>query len=347
MALILLVEDDPTQRLANTAMLERDGHDVVAAPTAEEALSLAVRVRPDLLVCDVQLPGMSGVELVQLLKGNRELLSMPVLMLTSMDSRHDMRAGMSAGADDYLTKPASGTELRAAVTTLLNKRKRLREHDTHAVEKQMAAALTRQKEALAEQYEARLLHELNLRWEQPGRDTPPTQLAHAHLLLTDLFGALAGRGLADDALAQAVRQHFERSRDVLLLFHARYILPAGNQLLAVFDGDATLALRAAQGLRTGLPDATVALHAGPLTLMHVTDALHGGPASTLASGDTLLESEALLAHGRQSGWPLVASHDFLHALPPRSAGIGAGGALELPTRAGALMAAELLPAPAQ
>lgn len=341
MATILLVEDDPEQRRATARLLRMEAHEVIEAETAEVGLAMATRLRPDLMICDVQLPGMSGVQLLQLLRANREMLALPVLMLTAMGSRENVRTGMTLGADDYLTKPASWDELQAAVKALLAKRQRQRDHDLGTLRQHMQQELDRHKQALAEQFDARLMHEFSLRWDQ-ARTSDKTQqtLPAATLLLIDMFAAVNLPGLAQAEHLAAAREKFESARDTLLLFGAQWVLPCGNDLLGIFPDGPKMALRAAGGLRAQARTPLV-LHHGPATLLRLTDPMHGGDSWTLATGQTLHEAAHLLNHARAARWSMGASKAVLDLLPP---GLGRGAdrvALEVAGRAGPLLAAEL------
>ncbi len=118
-ATVLVVEDDPGLRLALQRMLEREDYLVHVAGSGVEALELASRVAPDLLVLDVGLPDMDGYEVMSSL---RRTSTVPVLLLTGMDAPADRVRGLDEGADDYLVKPASLPELAARVRALLRRR---------------------------------------------------------------------------------------------------------------------------------------------------------------------------------------------------------------------------------
>lgn len=120
-ALIYLVEDDPGMADVTAALLARRGHRVKSMSTAEEALDLIRTRTPDLLVSDVQLPGLSGFKLCELLKGQPRTARLPILLLTVLDKEKDVVAGLRLGADDYLKKPYGPEELAARVDNLLRR----------------------------------------------------------------------------------------------------------------------------------------------------------------------------------------------------------------------------------
>lgn len=117
-ATILLAEDDPTLR-DYTAMLLSEHYRVIAAPDGLSAMELARAQSPDLLVTDVQMPGMDGIELTKRFRALPNNRMAPVLILTTFGSVEDKLAGFDAGAIDYIHKPFEPDELRARVRSQL------------------------------------------------------------------------------------------------------------------------------------------------------------------------------------------------------------------------------------
>lgn len=118
MGRVLVVEDDATLLDAVAYNLERDGHEVRTAGDGVSGLALARGEAPDLIVLDLMLPRMSGIDVCRLVREDRPV---PIIMLTARDSEQDVIAGLETGADDYLTKPFSMRELRARVNALLRR----------------------------------------------------------------------------------------------------------------------------------------------------------------------------------------------------------------------------------
>jgi DNA-binding response OmpR family regulator len=124
---ILVVEDEPALADAVGYALRGDGHEVEAVLDGESALS-AARARPfDLLVLDLMLPGVSGIEVCRRLRGESAI---PIVVLTARDAEVDRVVGLEAGADDYVTKPFSMSELLARVRSILRRRE-LDAHEAH------------------------------------------------------------------------------------------------------------------------------------------------------------------------------------------------------------------------
>jgi len=118
MTRILLVEDEESYRDPLTYQLTREGFEVVATATGPEGLEAFARGGVDLVLLDVMLPGMSGVEVCREL---RKTSTVPVIMLTAKDAEIDKVVGLEIGADDYVTKPYSYRELLARVRAVLRR----------------------------------------------------------------------------------------------------------------------------------------------------------------------------------------------------------------------------------
>ncbi len=116
---ILVVDDEPAVREALDRALRLDGYGVVLAEDGDVALKAMAQLPPDLVVLDVLMPGLDGLEVCRLLRaGGNDL---PILMLTARDAVADRVAGLDAGADDYLVKPFALEELRARIRALLRR----------------------------------------------------------------------------------------------------------------------------------------------------------------------------------------------------------------------------------
>ena len=116
---ILLIEDEDAMRELTSTALELEGYTVFQADGGREGLALARRHRPDLVVCDVMMPGFDGYEVLAALRSDPALCHVPFLFLTARGERADLRRGMVSGADDYLTKPVALDDLFAAIRARL------------------------------------------------------------------------------------------------------------------------------------------------------------------------------------------------------------------------------------
>ncbi len=130
---ILVVEDEPALLETLAYNLSKQGYEVHRATTGYKALEVARQELPDLMVLDIMLPGIDGLEVCRIL---RQEMSSPVLMLTARDDVVDKVVGLEVGADDYLTKPFSMRELLARVKALLRRERLIRETVTAEVGQQ-------------------------------------------------------------------------------------------------------------------------------------------------------------------------------------------------------------------
>jgi two-component system alkaline phosphatase synthesis response regulator PhoP len=118
---ILVVEDEAILRDTIVYNLKADGYEVLTAGDGATALDLALHKRPDLVLLDLMLPVMDGLEVCRQLRKRNETAETPILMLTARSEETDKVVGLELGADDYVTKPFSWRELRARVRALLRR----------------------------------------------------------------------------------------------------------------------------------------------------------------------------------------------------------------------------------
>ncbi len=119
--LILVVEDDDDIQELLEYNLKKSGYHVVCAVSGEEGLDVVREQTPDLIVLDLMLPGLDGLETCRILKGAATTRSIPVIILTAKGEEEDIIAGFEAGADDYVTKPFSPAVLTARVGAVLRR----------------------------------------------------------------------------------------------------------------------------------------------------------------------------------------------------------------------------------
>jgi DNA-binding response OmpR family regulator len=117
-ARVLLAEDDPKQASLIRLYLEREGHSVLVVDDGRRALEYSRARRPDLLVLDVMMPGVDGLDVCRILRAESDV---PILLLTARSTEDDKLLGLDLGADDYVTKPFSPRELAARVRALLRR----------------------------------------------------------------------------------------------------------------------------------------------------------------------------------------------------------------------------------
>ena len=131
---ILLVDDDTELVRSLRLVLSQDGYEVVTAHNGLEGLQTAHQMQPDLVVLDVNMPWMDGLEVCRRLRLDMDpaLRYVPILFLTSLDSVDDHVTGLDVGADDYLDKPFQSKELKARVRALLRRREATRQQPAAA-----------------------------------------------------------------------------------------------------------------------------------------------------------------------------------------------------------------------
>ena len=117
--LVLVADDDEDILLLVTTRLRRDGLDIISARSGDEALALARERRPALAVLDIGMPGLDGIQVLEQIRADADLRHIVVLLLTAKAQESDVRRAFDAGADAYVKKPFSPTQLSARVRELL------------------------------------------------------------------------------------------------------------------------------------------------------------------------------------------------------------------------------------
>lgn len=118
-ALVLVVDDERDILELVTRRLEQAGYEVHTADRGERALELVKRIKPDIIVLDVRMPGMNGYEVTRQIRADAETEGIPVLLLSASVRKDEVSEGFAAGANDYLVKPFRPEELNDRVRALL------------------------------------------------------------------------------------------------------------------------------------------------------------------------------------------------------------------------------------
>ena len=121
MGKVLVVEDNPANMTLATFLLKSAGHTVLSATDAESGLTLARSDQPDLILMDIQLPGMDGLQATALLKADASTRAIPVIALTALAMKGDEERIRAAGCDGYIAKPLAYREFLATISNLLVK----------------------------------------------------------------------------------------------------------------------------------------------------------------------------------------------------------------------------------
>lgn len=122
---VLVIEDEPKMLRNLLTILKMEGFEAVGAPDGVQGVEAARRELPDLIICDVMMPGFDGYEVLRRLRVDPATTEIPLIFLTARGEREDVRAGMNLGADDYLCKPCATEELLSAIQARLRRQSQM------------------------------------------------------------------------------------------------------------------------------------------------------------------------------------------------------------------------------
>jgi class 3 adenylate cyclase/CheY-like chemotaxis protein/tRNA A-37 threonylcarbamoyl transferase component Bud32 len=324
---VLAIDDDPSMRHLVSHVLNGAGYAVEVAADGVAGLERIRASRPDLVVCDVQMPGMDGFEVLNCLRGDAATAALPFVLLTVLADRDSVRRGMRLGADDFVSKPVDAPALIEAVGVALDKRRRMSSlvsaralAEPHELRSRYAAKL--------EGGELRLAEESDL-GSMTGRRLTQT------VLFSDIRGfTTMSERLAVTDVAEFLSQYLRQACKPILQEGGRIMKIMGDGLMAIFGQNApedeaahaAAALRAGLGVIEvaqefrrwiatrfdvpGLPpfDVGVGIHTGEVMLFQLPV---GGSGDLTAVGDTVNVAARLEAKSKELGWPLVASETTL------------------------------------
>ena len=141
MTKVLIIEDNNDIRENVVEILALSGYSVFEADNGKKGTELAIANKPDIILCDIMMPGIDGYGVFEMLHSNEETKAIPFIFITAKSERIDIRKGMEMGADDYLTKPFDDTELINAIETRLKKKQIHQEFYSKSLEKLNALIL--------------------------------------------------------------------------------------------------------------------------------------------------------------------------------------------------------------
>jgi two-component system, cell cycle response regulator DivK len=119
MAKILIIEDNEQNRYLESFILQKNGHEIVQARNGEEGIALALETSPDLILLDIQLPGMDGYTVAEELRKNPEISTIPIIAVTSYAMAGDRERILAAGCTGYLEKPINPDTFHTEITQFL------------------------------------------------------------------------------------------------------------------------------------------------------------------------------------------------------------------------------------
>jgi DNA-binding response OmpR family regulator len=329
MAKIIISEDDASTRMLVAAVLRKDGHEIREFVDGQAALEAGLADPPDVFVSDVQMPKLDGLGLVAALRADERTADIPVVLLTSLAERADMRAGMTSGADDYITKPFQPFDLQEAVSAQLARKATRAALNAMATEK----ALSDQSHDLERMFAERMGDAYSTQISEADLE-PDQRLAHATLLYVEIASyATMTQKLSATETSAVIKKFYGFASDTINLFSAKSVQFEGSSLHAVFSGDqdthtVTHGLRAVRAA-LGLLDAearvnatletefggraapplriNLALDTGGVTITHVKDALGTGRSHGVVVGEPVSLTKALASEGAARGWRIAAT----------------------------------------
>jgi DNA-binding response OmpR family regulator len=365
---VVVVEDDPTNRILISQILRKHDFEVLPAANGALALDLIRELMPDVVVTDIQMPEMDGVELLKALRADPQTVTLPVLMLTSLAERNNMRESMAAGADDYITKPFTPQELVDAVRAQMSKRQKHLQANAKLTKHAVESALADQRHEIAGVYERRLKKELaEAVWNQNIPPPTDTSFEDASLLYADLMHRDWNQHLSPADLVEALKVSYSNATDTLSLFGAQAVQIVGEGLLAVFAPvndthtvrhqlravRSAFALtsatdRVGQHLKAKFPgqnwrpfEVAVALHSGPVALANLTTFETAANVQGLPVGETVREVIALHAQAIANRCRVLASEVAIMGME-NSVTLGRRGAAPIPSSGKRLVVAEIV-----
>ncbi len=244
---ILVVDDDPIVRGLLSRALAADGHEVHTAEHGEQALNLLERVRADVVLLDIVMPGLDGIGVLDRIKADPRLQHLPVIMISGLDDYDNVVRCIESGAEDYLPKPFDPVLLRARIAGGLNKR-RIQELEQ-----------ARLRDTFARFLPESMVDELVVNGDNAIR------LGGVRLIGTALFSDLRGftafaENASPDEVIEVLNRYLGEMSDAVLDHGGTLVASMGGGLMAVFgapvksDDHADRALRAAREmLRDRLP----------------------------------------------------------------------------------------------
>jgi len=329
---ILLIDDDESILLAVSRVLTVSGFEAVSASNGEAGIEMIQSAQPDAVVCDVNMPGIDGFEVLRRVRADPSSVSLPFVLLTSADERENVRKAMQMGADDFISKPFKRQELIDAVNQVFEKRARLTEiFSSHVLSKTGE---------LRDRYKGRAERDQVQQPDESAFKNQTGRLIMQTVLFTDIrsFTRISER-LPATAVAEFLTAYLREACQPVLANGGRVMKFMGDGMMAVFGYDtpndvqahAAAGLRAALGIlkvarefrgwlnsryeMAELPEFNVGVgvHTGEVMFFRLAV---GGVGDLTPVGDTVNVASRLEAKCKELRWPIVASSTTIEAAGP-------------------------------
>ncbi|MBL8514439.1 MAG: protein kinase [Betaproteobacteria bacterium] len=334
---ILVVEDEASIRANLSRLLTLEDYEVASAENGRVALETVKSFQPDLILCDVMMPELDGFGVLKALREDESTEPIPLVFLTALDDKDNLRKAMGHGADDYITKPFTRDDVLTAVNARLARLTAARKREAQRVDREVSAHETR--------LMAKFQNSLAGR-PQDGLDVMPanaevTESREATVLFADIrrFTTISEQ-LSSVEVAELLNAYFSAVCEPIVAAGGEAIKFIGDGLMAVFSPEhlsmnravegphAHRALQAALGMTLAahrfrgwinaryadrnLPEFAigVGVHTGEVMMCHVGS---GGQREFTAIGDTVNLASRLEGKTKELGWSIIASLDSLHA----------------------------------
>ncbi len=332
---ILVVEDELTIRNNLTRMLALEDFEVLGAENGRVALSLVHEFNPDLILCDVMMPELDGFGVLTALREDERTEGIPLVFLTALDDRENLRRAMGLGADDYVTKPFTRDDVLQAVNARLAR--------AAAARRREAQRLSEREDQLKRMFQKSMMGGTQDLPSVEPPETRATEVREATVLFSDIRGfTTISERLSAQEVAELLNSYFAAVCEPILKARGEALKFIGDGVMAVFsdaregaeDGAAREQPHAYRGLQAalgmtlaahrfgewmaqrfadrGLPAFAigVGVHSGQVMMCHLGSGERG---EFTAIGDTVNLASRLEGKTKELGWPVVASLSTLHA----------------------------------